>query len=137
MGRKRTMRRPNAEALEEARKEARVIAERLRVLNAGFLPGNKPLVNFAETTPVPDEDPLAGVEELQETEETRMAADDSPTAKPEIEVVYAEEDPPEIRKVVHPVESPAAYGSLVPATANKEEPTTLKPPTAPKELTAA
>ena len=95
-GRRGKMRRPNAEALEEARKQARVIAERLRALNAGSVPGNEPLVNSAQTTPVPDADPPAGVEELQETEETRMAADDSPTAKPEIEVVYVEEDPPEI-----------------------------------------
>ena len=38
---------------------------------------------------------------------------------------------------MHPVESPAADGLPVPATANKEEPTTLKPPKAPKELKAA
>ena len=80
------MRRPNAEALEEARKEARVTAERLRIQNAGFLPENEPLENLAETTPVPDED----------AEEGQMAADDSMIAKPEIEIVYVEEDPLEV-----------------------------------------
>ena len=94
-GRKGKMRRPNAEALEEARREARITAERLRIQNAGFLRENEPVENLAETTPVPDADPPAGVEEPRETEEARMAADDSPTAKPEIEVVYVEEDPPE------------------------------------------
>ena len=80
-GRRGKMRRPNAEALAEARKEALQIAERPRVLNAGSVPGNEPLVTPAQTTLVPDEDPLAGVEELQETEETRMATDDSPTER--------------------------------------------------------
>ena len=90
------MRRPNAEALEVVRREARATAERLRIQNAGLLPENEPLENFAEKTPVPDEDPPSGAEELQEAEEARMAADDSMIAKSEIEIVYVEEDPPEV-----------------------------------------
>ena len=94
------MRRPNAEALELARREARATAERLRIQNAGLLPENEPFENSAEKTPVPDEDPPSDAEKTfvpdEDAEEAQMAADDSMIAKPVIEIVYVEEDSPEV-----------------------------------------
>ena len=61
-----------------------------------FFDRERTIREFNGKDTVPDEDPPAGVEEHQEAEEARMAADDSLIAKPEIEIVNVEEDPSEV-----------------------------------------